>query len=333
MPFLNLLDILTHQWISLTWWRYSFSLSFSHFLLALSRVSSGSWWKTPAERIGNNEGWAEVKDWNSRTSIARKTLKVYDGEQWHAQWLTLGEKVYVIIFNGCFFSFIWVFPENRGIPKWMVKVIGKPLLKWMIWGHPYFWKHPFRWLRIWKTMDIFFWPRPRSLGFLRPVRCRTTNSSKWSKVRIWVHIHQWSIIHLGFLFLTCKTCLSFISFVFFWGGIWYGMTFPGYVYINATSCDIIFDFGWQMLHGFNNNTHKPRPPSQGISSLRSWVGRWVLHCFPKGRSIPRRNSCILEAMRCKNCLRLTTTATLSIGQVEIYHGKLTVIVFLFSRSL
>ena len=32
--------------------------------------------------------------------------------------------------------------ENRGTPKWMV-YNGKPLLKWMIWGHHYFRKHPF----------------------------------------------------------------------------------------------------------------------------------------------------------------------------------------------
>ena len=31
--------------------------------------------------------------------------------------------------------------KNRGTPKWMV-YNGKPLLKWMIWGYPYFWKHP-----------------------------------------------------------------------------------------------------------------------------------------------------------------------------------------------
>ncbi len=33
--------------------------------------------------------------------------------------------------------------KNRGTPKWMV-CNGKPyLLKWMIWGYPYFWKHPY----------------------------------------------------------------------------------------------------------------------------------------------------------------------------------------------
>ena len=31
--------------------------------------------------------------------------------------------------------------KNRGTPKWMV-YNGKTLLKWMIWGYPYFWKHP-----------------------------------------------------------------------------------------------------------------------------------------------------------------------------------------------
>ena len=32
--------------------------------------------------------------------------------------------------------------KNRGTPKWMV-YDGKTLLKWMIWGYPYFWKHPY----------------------------------------------------------------------------------------------------------------------------------------------------------------------------------------------
>ena len=32
--------------------------------------------------------------------------------------------------------------KNRGTPKWMV-YNGKTLLKWMIWGYPYFWKHPY----------------------------------------------------------------------------------------------------------------------------------------------------------------------------------------------
>ena len=31
--------------------------------------------------------------------------------------------------------------KNRGIPKWMV-YNGKLLLKWMIWGYPYFWNLP-----------------------------------------------------------------------------------------------------------------------------------------------------------------------------------------------
>ena len=41
---------------------------------------------------------------------------------------------------------IWIFwnlgvSKNRGTPKWMV-YNGKPHLKWMIWGYPYFWKPP-----------------------------------------------------------------------------------------------------------------------------------------------------------------------------------------------
>ena len=31
--------------------------------------------------------------------------------------------------------------KNRGTPK-MGGLQWKTLLKWMIWGHPYFWKHP-----------------------------------------------------------------------------------------------------------------------------------------------------------------------------------------------
>ena len=32
--------------------------------------------------------------------------------------------------------------QNRGTLKWMVKIMEN-LLKWMIWGYPYFWKHPY----------------------------------------------------------------------------------------------------------------------------------------------------------------------------------------------
>ena len=35
---------------------------------------------------------------------------------------------------------MWVFPK-MGTPK-MDDLYGKTLLKWMIWGYPYFWKHP-----------------------------------------------------------------------------------------------------------------------------------------------------------------------------------------------
>ena len=34
-------------------------------------------------------------------------------------------------------SYIWMFPKIVVPPEW------KTLLKWMIWGYPYFWKHPF----------------------------------------------------------------------------------------------------------------------------------------------------------------------------------------------
>ena len=36
-----------------------------------------------------------------------------------------------------------VVSKNRGTPNWMENSWnGKPLLKFMIWGYPYFWKHP-----------------------------------------------------------------------------------------------------------------------------------------------------------------------------------------------
>ena len=28
---------------------------------------------------------------------------------------------------------------------------GKPLLKWMIWGYPYFWKHPNGWKEVFSS--------------------------------------------------------------------------------------------------------------------------------------------------------------------------------------
>ena len=31
--------------------------------------------------------------------------------------------------------------KNMGTPKWMVYNLMETLLKWMIWGYPYFWKH------------------------------------------------------------------------------------------------------------------------------------------------------------------------------------------------
>ena len=36
-----------------------------------------------------------------------------------------------------------VFPSMGGSPKMDGENNGKPLLKWMIWGYPYFQKHPF----------------------------------------------------------------------------------------------------------------------------------------------------------------------------------------------
>ena len=51
--------------------------------------------------------------------------------------------------NGWYMDGIWMVygwymgvSENRGTPKWMVKIM-ETLLKWMIWGYHYFWKHPY----------------------------------------------------------------------------------------------------------------------------------------------------------------------------------------------
>ena len=44
--------------------------------------------------------------------------------------------------------------ENGGTPKWMV-YNGKPLLKWMIWGYPYFRKHPYRLWDLWDDLSFF----------------------------------------------------------------------------------------------------------------------------------------------------------------------------------
>ena len=35
-----------------------------------------------------------------------------------------------------------MFTQNMGTPKWMVYNYWKILLRWMIWGYPYFWKRP-----------------------------------------------------------------------------------------------------------------------------------------------------------------------------------------------
>ena len=43
-------------------------------------------------------------------------------------------------------QYIWIHlgvePKIWCTPKWLIDN-GKPLLRWMIWGYPYFWKHPF----------------------------------------------------------------------------------------------------------------------------------------------------------------------------------------------
>ena len=44
--------------------------------------------------------------------------------------------------HDCLVFVIWGFPTNGGTCKWLV---GKILLKWMIWRYPYFRKPPFHW--------------------------------------------------------------------------------------------------------------------------------------------------------------------------------------------
>ena len=38
--------------------------------------------------------------------------------------------------------------------KWMVKIMEKPMNKWMIWGYPYFWKHPNRHKLLWFSEQV-----------------------------------------------------------------------------------------------------------------------------------------------------------------------------------
>ena len=37
---------------------------------------------------------------------------------------------------------MWVFPKNRGTPKWMIYNGKKNLVKWMIWGYSLFLETP-----------------------------------------------------------------------------------------------------------------------------------------------------------------------------------------------
>ena len=86
-----------------------------------------------------------------------------DVRRWRLGILKLGSKW--LITN------IWVFPKNRGTPKWMV-YNGKSLLKWMIWGYPYLWKHPYRtWICIkyLEEVNIFYSPKLVGLMVMNPM--------------------------------------------------------------------------------------------------------------------------------------------------------------------
>ena len=64
------------------------------------------------------------------------------------------------------------YPPNRGLehyvhlgvepkiggkpPKWMVKIMENPKIKWMIWGYHYFWKHHFK-MPCFEVFFLIFW--------------------------------------------------------------------------------------------------------------------------------------------------------------------------------
>ena len=104
------------------------------------------WWKTtnwPCLLSLGNDGFLNF----SWVPLKRKKMVGYNQLQAAG---VLGPSKSWFAGNVLFFSHvIWVFPKNNATPKssisiWMV-YSGRPgtLLKWMIWGYPYFWKHPY----------------------------------------------------------------------------------------------------------------------------------------------------------------------------------------------
>ena len=66
--------------------------------------------------------------------------------------------------------------KNRGTPEWMV-YNGKPLLKWMIWGYPYFRKH---------RNGIFFPTISEMMGFYSQFLPQTLKIFRFFRDR-WTH--------------------------------------------------------------------------------------------------------------------------------------------------
>ena len=62
---------------------------------------------------------------------------------------------------------MWVFPKNRGTPKWMA-YDGKSYKRLMIWGYHYVWKHPHHQQQQQHHLESIDGDRPTpiSLGFI-----------------------------------------------------------------------------------------------------------------------------------------------------------------------
>ena len=91
---------------------------------------------------------------------------------------------------------------------------GKPLLKWMIWGYPYFWKHPSQFLPF-----PFPKPLPTSWGFCNCTiskPCKISPSKKCAGLRPqkkggfntwvpWVHINNMFICR--YIYMIIYVCM------------------------------------------------------------------------------------------------------------------------------
>ena len=64
-------------------------------------------------------------------------------------------------FNGYIYIYLHIYDYIMGVSKigvpqngWFRMENRKTLLKWMIWGHPYFWKHPYVWIAL---LPVVMW--------------------------------------------------------------------------------------------------------------------------------------------------------------------------------